>query len=774
MAAHMRMFFWVSLMVIFLARSTLTQTDNYIVHMDLAAMPKPFATHHSWYSATLSSVLLDTSPLRTTTSSSSSSLPSKLIHCYKHAINGFTASLTPSQLDALKNSPGYVSSLRDSSVRADTTHSSNFLALSPNSGLLPISNYGSDVIIGFVDTGVWPESESFNDDGISKIPSRWKGECESGTHFNASLCNKKLIGGRFFNKGLISKFPNVTISMNSTRDTNGHGTHTSTTAAGSYVKEASFFGYGQGTARGVAPRARVAIYKAIWKEGNAVSDVIAAIDQAISDGVDVISLSLGLDGVPLYEDPVAIATFAAMERGIFVATSAGNKGPQFGTVHSGAPWVLNVAAGTMDRDFGGTITLTNGVSVLGSSLFPLNSAIALSPLPIVFMGQCHNLKKLKRVGFKIVVCEDSDEYSLDLQVDNVESAKIAVGVFISNISDWDNLIQTSFPSIFLNAYHGNVIKDYIKRSSNPKARVNFHKTIIGTKPAPSVARYSSRGPSESCPFVLKPDIMAPGDAILASWPQNVAATDVYSRPIYSKFNVLSGTSMACPHAAGVAALLKGAHPGWSPAAIRSAMMTTADIVDNTQTLIKDLGNKNKVATPLAMGSGHVNPNKAIDPGLIYDMGIEDYTNLLCALNYTKNQIQTITRSTSNHCEKALLDLNYPSFIMTVNASDSQTGRTEMSREFKRRVTNIGEKGATYRAKMTPMKGLVVTVEPNKLKFKRKNQNLSFKLKIRGHVSIKRESDVVFGYLNWVEVGGGHRVQSPIVVAVVAGLRSHWN
>lgn len=517
----------------------------------------------------------------------------------------------------------------------------------------------------------------------------------------------------------------------------------------------------------MAPRARVAIYKAIWEEGNSVSDVIAAIDQAISDGVDVISLSLGLDGVPLYEDPVAIATFAAVERGIFVATSAGNNGPKLGTVHNGAPWVLNVAAATMDRDFGGTITLSNGVSIFGSSLFPLNSTMDVSPLPIVFMGGCQNLKKLKSIGYKIVVCEDKDGHSLNSQVDNVQSSRVALGIFISYISDWDNLIKTPFPSIFLSPHHGNIIKGYIKKSSDPKAEVNFNKTILGIKPAPSVARYSSRGPSMSCPFVLKPDIMAPGDAILASWPQNVAAMNVYSSPIYTKFNVMSGTSMSCPHAAAVAALLKGVHRRWSPATIRSAMMTTADVVDNTQTSIKDIGNKNKFATPLAMGSGQVNPNKAIDPDLIYDMGIQDYINLLCALNYTKNQIQTITQSASNKCENPSLDLNYPSFIIIVNSSDSKTRKREILGEFKRTLTKIGEKRATYEAKLRGMKGLKVRVKPKKLEFKRKNQKLSFKLKIAGSVRVKTETDVVYGYLSWAEVGGGHIVQSPIVVASLA-------
>ncbi|KAB1225206.1 Subtilisin-like protease [Morella rubra] len=727
--------------------------------MDLSAMPKAFSDHHSWYLATLASVL-DNSELSSTTATSSST--SKLIYSYTHVMKGFAASLSPSELEALKSSPGYLSSFRDLPVKADTTHSPQFLGLNSNAGAWPMSNYGQDVIIGVIDTGIWPESKSFNDDGMPEIPLRWKGECDGGAQFNSSLCNKKLIGARFFNKGLIAKNPNVTKTIsNSTRDTDGHGTHTSSTATGNHVEGASFFGYAPGTARGTAPRARVAMYKALWDEGGIVSDIIAAIDQACTDGVDVISISLGLDGVPLYEDPIAIATFAAMEKGIFVSTSSGNRGPFNATLHNGVPWVLTVAAGTLDRHFGGIVTLGNGASVKGSSLYPGNSSS--NQTAIVFMGACDNLKELMKIGKKIVLCQDKNG-SLSDQLYNVNQANVAAGVFITSITDLEFYIQSPFPAIVLNPKNGETVKDYIKINSQPEAKLEFRKTTLRTKPAPSVTTYSSRGPSPSCPFVLKPDIMAPGALVLASWPPNVPVAVVDSQPLFSNFNLLSGTSMSCPHAAGVAALIKAVHPEWSPAAIRSAMMTTSDIMDNTYGPIKDIARGDIPASPLAMGAGHINPNKAINPGLIYDAKSEEYVNLLCALNFSREQIRTITQSASYNCSTSSLDLNYPSFIAFFNANVSNLD-SKTTQEFHRTVTNVGQGKSTYVASVTPMKGVQVSVMPDKLVFKEKNENQGFKLSIEGP---RRLTDlVVFGFLSWVDTAGKHVVRSPIVATRIS-------
>lgn len=734
--------------------------------MDSSAMPKAFSTHHNWYLTTLSSISnSNTNTIKPSSSSSPSSSPSKLIYTYTNAINGFTALLSPSELHSLSNAPGFVSSVRDSTVKLDTTHSNQFLGLNDDYGAWPASKYGHDVIIGLVDTGVWPESRSFDDAGLGPIPTRWKGACESGTKFNTTTCNNKLIGARYFNKGLLANNPNLTIAVNSARDTDGHGTHTSSTAAGAPVAGATFFGYASGTALGAAPGARVAMYKALWDEGSRLSDIIAAIDQAIADGVDVLSISLGIDGLPLYSDPIAVAAFAAMEKGIFVSTSAGNEGPFLATLHNGTPWVLNVAASTIDREFHGTVALANRVSITGLSLYPGNPPA--TQLPLIVPDSCIDVKSLKTAGNKnIIVCVDTND-TLSEQVYYAGEAKVAGAVFISNTSDLSFYTQSSFPAIFIQLNQGNQILNYINNSSKPRASLHFQQTSIGTKPSPKLASYSSRGPSPSSPYVLKPDLTAPGDQILASWPSNSPVTRVKTGEIYNDFNIISGTSMSCPHAAGVAALLRGAHPGWTPAAIRSAMMTTANPHDNTGSPIADLGLANQPATPLDMGAGHVDPNKALDPGLIYDAGRDDYVNLMCALNFTDKQIQTVTRSSSYNCSNPSIHLNYPSFIAFFNVYDEKKSSAEIQvREFYRTVTNVGDVKSVYTAKLMMVNGLNVTVSPQTLEFSGENEKKSFVLRVEDP-RLVRNNSIGYGSLIWVESNGKFVVRSPIVATNIS-------
>ncbi|WJX91937.1 hypothetical protein P8452_73651 [Trifolium repens] len=737
---------------------TLARADNYIIHMNLSAMPKAFLNQHSWYESALSQV----TPINNNFKSTSS----KIIYTYNNVMNGFSANLSPEEHEALKTSPSYISSIPDLPLKLHTTHSPQFLGLNPYKGAWPASHFGKDVIVGVIDTGVWPESESFTDKGMAKIPSKWKGQlCQFENTNNSSLCNKKLIGARYFNKGFLAKYSNISRTIvNTTRDINGHGTHTSSIAAGSRVDNASFVGLANGTATGIAPSSRLAIYKVVWGTDEIASDVMAGIDAAISDGVDVLSMSLGYNkNVPLYEDAIAIATFAAMEKGIFVSASAGNEGPSFNTISNGIPWVTTVAASTLDREFHGNLTLDNGVSLTGFTFYL--GKFSASNFPIVFMGMCDNIKELIKVKSKIVVCEDKNGTFLNFVnlINNVGGSKVVGSVIITNISNTDEFkFSYALPSIIINPKDGEIVKDFIKRTSGSGsiAKISFKITSFGTKPAPSVDFYSSRGPSKNCPYVLKPDITGPGTSILAAWPTNIPAVDFNSYnfgyyKLFNKFNFLTGTSMSCPHVAGVAALLKSVHGDWSPAAIRSAIMTTSDIFDNTKEHIKDIGTGNK-ATPLALGAGHVNPNRALDPGLVYDVGVQDYVNLLCALNFTQKNITAITRSSVNDCSKPSLDLNYPSFIAFFNVGNS----SKTTQHFHRTVTNVGEGQTTYVANVTPIKRFRISVIPKKLVFKKKNQKISYRLSIEGPKMIQKNK-VSFGYLTWKDEK--HVVRSPIVV-----------
>lgn len=228
--------------------------------------------------------------------------------------------------------------------------------------------------------GVWPESESFQENScleLGPIPSSWKGKCVKGEMFDPKRnCNRKLIGAQFYDKGFKEKFGGISISMNprtfdynSPRDYVGHGTHTASTAVGSIVKNVSSLGFGHGTARGGAPRARLAVYKVCWNinlEAICVEDdILAGFDDALHDGVDVISASFG-GGPPLkpfYRSMTDIGAFHAMQRGVSVVFSAGNEGPVPSKVGNVAPWSISVAASTIDRTFPTKILLDNTISL---------------------------------------------------------------------------------------------------------------------------------------------------------------------------------------------------------------------------------------------------------------------------------------------------------------------------------------------------------------------------------------------------------------------------
>ncbi|KAI5656243.1 hypothetical protein M9H77_25036 [Catharanthus roseus] len=284
--------------------------------------------------------------------------------------------------------------------------------------------------------------------------------------------------------------------------------------------------------------------------------------------------------------------------------------------------------------------------------------------------------------------------------------------------------------------------------------MTFQETFFGTKPVPTVSASSSKGLSRIYATIMKPDIMAPGVLILAPMPPNEPEVQLGSNIfITTDYTLMSGTSMACPHVSGIAALLKAAHPEWSLSAIRSAMMTMANTIDKTGSPIKDTGFDYSVATPLDMGAGFVDPNRALNPGLVYDATPQDYVNLVCSMNFTRAKTQDITRLANNNCSNPSSDFNYPSFIVIYDLERSR----RLVKRFRRTVTNVGEGATTYRAKLAAPANATLTISPNTLRFGQTNEKQSYTLTV--NYRSPNYFSVNHGSLTWVEDNGKNSVRS---------------
>ncbi|KAL0007203.1 hypothetical protein SO802_008705 [Lithocarpus litseifolius] len=724
--------------------------QTYIIHMDNSHKPESFLTHESWHRSILKSL-----------SSSPADDKELLLYSYNHAMHGFSARLTPSQLSEIEESPSHLATYPESFVKPMTTYSPKFLGLQENFGIWPAASYGEDVIVGVVDSGVWPESESFDDEGMPPVPKKWKGKCENGTAFSPSYCNKKLIGARFYYKGIQAQGFNASEvgEFLSPRDFHGHGTHAASTAVGNHVPGVSYFGYARGTAIGMAPRARLAVYKVVWLDGSGVaSDILAGMEQAILDGVDIMSLSLGLNMTSYFNNPIALGSLSAIEKGIFVVCAASND-YGFLTVDNVAPWITTVGAGTLGREFYAKMTLENGVSIEGTSYFP--ESVFITDLPLYY-GKDNVGKALckdktldrKEVAGKVVIC-DSSISNISQQIKEIERAGAYAAIFLTDLYLPLTYEEYSIPSLLLPTGSETLVKEYVTRVKNPKVKdMRFVLTRSGTKHSPQVARFSSKGPNPVTPGVLKPDIIAPGVDVLAAYvPSKYIKIGNYD--LVTDYALMSGTSMATPHVAGFGALLKATHPKWSPAAIRSAMMTTAYAMDNTGTIIKSELTKD-IGSPLEFGAGHINPNKAMDPGLIYDMGFQDYIQFLCGVEHTNKQMRALIRRTHWSCSnKSIHDLNYPSFVAVVTTKTMYP----VAMNFSRVVTNVGNDKAVYRAHLENITtGLKISVKPKTLTFTRKYQTRSFVV----NIELDREiSGVNYSFLKWIDQDS-HIVSSPVV------------
>jgi subtilisin family serine protease len=589
------------------------------------------------------------------------------LYDYNYVINGFAAQLTEAQVAQLEKNPDVVSIETAEEWYPDTSVTPRFLGLTGPGGLWAqlggpqsgsnVSNAtgaGEGIVVGIIDTGIWPEHPSVSDKVGGKLMykplpgNRWKGKCASATEtdptlavndgsWDANLCNNKLVGARFFLATREAvQGPVVAPDFRSPRDFDGHGTHTGTTAAGNHGITPTGDASGLGAISGMAPRARIATYKVCWPSCF-TPDSAAAYDQAVADGVDVINFSIS-GSTSALTGFVPDATRRAAQAGVFVAMSAGNSGPGDSTVAHVMPWVTTVAAGTHDRPEVGVVTLGNGASFTGVSLIttPVSAPIVRAQdvgLPTAsanLLRQCFSSQEPNtggqaqldpaKVAGKIVVCERGGAAPNNARIDKSFAVREAGGVGVVQIN---NAATGSLngdlhfvPTVHLPSSALAPVQAY---AQTPGATATLDTTGTAA-PAPIVAAFSSRGPQAGASQnLLKPDVIAPGVDILAG----------YSPMAFGRlFDVISGTSMSSPHVAGLAALLKHRHPSWTPMMIKSALMTTGyDIVDPSFT--DNAAASSEARRTFAQGAGHVRPTPAADPGLVFEHGPADWARYVC-------------------------------------------------------------------------------------------------------------------------------------------------
>ncbi|KAL7606934.1 subtilisin-like protease SBT2.2 [Lactuca sativa] len=679
------------------------------------------------------------------------------LYSYHYLINGFAVLVTPQQAQKLSGRKEVANVIPDYSVRTATTHTPQFLGL-PQGAWLQEGGYetaGEGVVIGLIDTGIDPTHVSFAD-GLSEnnypVPEHFTGVCEVTRDFPSGSCNRKLVGARHFAASAITRgIFNASQDYASPFDGDGHGTHTASIAAGNHGIPVVVAGHHFGNASGMAPRSHIAVYKALYKSfGGFAADVVAAIDQAAQDGVDVISLSITPNrrppGIATFFNPIDMALLSAYKKGIFVVQAAGNTGPSPKSVSSFSPWIFTVGAAAHDRKYSNSILLGNNITIQGVGLAPgtdedytlvsATDALNDSETPTdEYVNECQDSSSLNQtiIQGNLLICSYSIKFVLGQSTINnaVQTARnlSAAGVVFSMdpfiIGFQLNPVPMSLPGIIIpSSNDSKILLQYynstLERDPVSRKIVKFGGVacIVGgveanfSNSAPKIMYYSARGPDPEDNFlqdadILKPNLVAPGNSIWAAW--SSGGTDSVEF-LGEDFAMMSGTSMAAPHIAGLAALIKQKFPHFTPSAIGSALSTTASLRDKdggpimAQRAYANPDLNQSPATPFDMGSGFVNATAALDPGLILDLGYEDYMSFLCGINGSEAVVLNYTGTTCGPTTTVLtgVDLNLPSITLAA---------LNQSRVVQRTVTNVGGMNESYSVGWNAPYGVSMKVTP---------------------------------------------------------------
>ncbi|HTP10782.1 MAG TPA: S8 family peptidase, partial [Anaerolineae bacterium] len=603
----------------------------------------------------------------------------EVVNQYDLIFGGVSMVVPADQVSTLAKMPGVVAVYPDELLHLDTDNSPQFIG-APTAWNLGggQENAGEGVVVGVLDTGIWPEHPSFSDPDPSGKPyaplASWHGTtCQFGSAVPGDApftCNNKLVGAARFMATYSALNASLPDEYLSARDDDGHGTHTSSTAAGNANVAASIFGVPRGLISGIAPRARIAMYKVCGAAGCYSSDSAAAVQQAIQDGVNVINFSIS-GGANPYSDAVELAFLDAYNAGVFVSASAGNSGPGADTTDHRGPWVTTVAASTQNRAFQNTVTLTAdggaSLSLTGASLTQgVGPAPVFVPTGSAANLQCDNPLAPGSVTGMVVICRRGNTGRAQKGYNVLQGG--AVGMILYNQSTAVTDVETDnhyLPATHVQFNDGTALLTFIASHTNVQATLTQGVKVLAQGDV--MASFSSRGGPGQSLGVSKPDITAPGVQVLAgASPQHLAPpAGVALGPQGELFQAIAGTSMSSPHIAGSGALIKWLHPDWTPGQIKSALMTTAW----TQVVKEDGVTP---ATPFDDGSGRVDLSKAGTAGLTFDEIGANYVAFQSHLwdaNYPSLYVPvmpgsiTVKRTVHNETKKAktyALTVTYPS------------------------------------------------------------------------------------------------------------------